>query len=157
MGLSELGDQERLSVGRGGDAHETEPERYKDTDDMSSDTAAGQTTQPIDLPKPTDSSYGHADILQTLPIDSSPSCLEWSNDGQAFAVTKANIYLLVRLTHFHKRKIAANLEGDFSFVGFPDTHTRILGFAGRPSYAYTSPTHREWLSFARPPIHTFKI
>ncbi|KAA1105196.1 hypothetical protein PGTUg99_010686 [Puccinia graminis f. sp. tritici] len=92
--LSEFCDEDRLSVGRGGDVHETEPERYKDTDDMSSDTAAGQTTQPIDLPKPTDSSYGHADILQTLPIDSSPSCLEWSNDGQAFAVTKANIYLL---------------------------------------------------------------
>ncbi|KAI9613059.1 hypothetical protein H4Q26_010334 [Puccinia striiformis f. sp. tritici PST-130] len=41
-----------------------------------------------------DPSYNHADILQTLPIDCSPSSLEWSNDGQAFGITKSNIYLL---------------------------------------------------------------
>ncbi|WAR62224.1 hypothetical protein PtB15_14B319 [Puccinia triticina] len=61
---------------------------------MTSDTRIGQTGQPTDQPKPTDPSYGHVDILQTLPIDCSPSCLEWSSDGQAFAVTRANICLL---------------------------------------------------------------
>jgi len=61
---------------------------------ISADMAAEQAEPIQHHRKPANSSYAHADILQTLPIDCSPSCLEWSNDGQAFAITKANIYLL---------------------------------------------------------------
>ncbi|PLW34654.1 hypothetical protein PCASD_11974 [Puccinia coronata f. sp. avenae] len=62
---------------------------------MDPDGIIPEHTQPTQHQrKPTNSSYAHAEILQTLPIDPSPSCLEWSNDGQAYVITKANVYLL---------------------------------------------------------------
>jgi hypothetical protein len=74
---------------------------------MDPDGIIPEHTQPTQHQrKPTNSSYAHAEILQTLPIDPSPSCLEWSNDGQAYVITKANVYLLVRLSLTNKRRMA---------------------------------------------------
>ncbi|KNZ58511.1 hypothetical protein VP01_1919g7 [Puccinia sorghi] len=112
---------------------------------MSADMAAEQS-QPIQHHrKPTNSSYAHVDILQTLPIDSSPSCLEWSNDGQAFAITKANIYLLTPIlgyvvppedpnTHKHSRPT----ENGTNLPDQPSTPSRSNPSSG--THETTAPT-----------------